>query len=40
MDALLILNVFSGSLPLALGTVVLCGGLIVWPGLRGGKRSP
>jgi hypothetical protein len=39
MDALLTLNVFSGSLPLALATVVLCGGLVVWPWLRAGERG-
>lgn len=39
MDALLTLNVFSGSLPFAVGTVVLCSGLIVWPWLRAGGRG-
>lgn len=38
-DALLTLNVFSGSLPLALGTLALCAGLMVWPWLRVGGRS-
>jgi hypothetical protein len=38
MDTLLTLNVFSGSLPFALCTVVLCGALFVWPWLRNGGR--
>jgi hypothetical protein len=36
MHALLTLNVFSASLPLALGAFLACGGLIVWPWLRAG----
>lgn len=39
MDALLTLNVFSGSLPFALCTVLVCAGLMVWPWLRVGGRG-
>lgn len=39
MDALLTLNVFSGSLPLALGGLALCGGLLAWPWLSTDGRS-
>jgi len=39
MDALLTLNIFAASLPLAWGGLALCAGLVAWPWLRVGERK-